>query len=333
MYSSRLLIVAIHHFPVFEILSEGPMTSEKLREIIGLAERPAMVLFPALCAMGMLARDPAGLLSLTDMGRYLTTTSAPNLLGYTALEKDDPGVVEMAHRLRNDGPEDLSAGISYVKEGDTPSPMDDPEQSRYFTLALSGRAQLLSPLVAEKMSRRQGHLLDVAGGTGLFAYEWLLLNPNATATVYDRPEVLKVAAEFLDQFSRSGKRGAENVKERVTLQPGDMLSDPLPPADLLLAASLFHDWPGDTCQHLARRFATALRPGGELWAHDAFLHDSLDGPLTVTDYSAQLFWGTKGRAYSRLEYQSWFVKAGLQPCDEYYPTQMDYGLIRAVKPV
>ena len=211
--------------------------------------------------------------------------------------------------------------------------MDDPEQSRYFTLALSGRAQILSPLVAEKMSRRQGHLLDVAGGTGLFAYEWLLLNPHATATVYDRPEVLKVAAEFLDQFSRSGRSGAESVKARVTLQPGDMLSDPLPPADLLLSASLFHDWPAHICERLAQRFAAAIQPGGELWAHDAFLNNTLDGPLAVTDYSAQLFWGTKGRAYSRLEYRNWLTKAGLHPTDEYYATQMDYGLIRAAKPV
>jgi hypothetical protein len=172
----------------------------------------------------------------------------------------------------------------------------------------------------------------VAGGTGLFAYEWLLANPRATATVFDRPEVLKVAAEFLAEFAASGREGAEGVRARVTLLPGNMLEDELPRADLLLAASLFHDWPTETCERLARRFADALNAGGELWVHDAFLDDSLDGPLAVTDYSAQLFWVTKGRAYSRAEYRGWLKEAGLVPTGTSPATSLDYALISARKP-
>ncbi|MBC7923043.1 MAG: methyltransferase, partial [Ferruginibacter sp.] len=179
---------------------------------------------------------------------------------------------------------------------------------------------------------RAGHLLDVAGGTGLFAYEWLLANPESTATVVDRPSVLAVAAEFLDAFCGGERAGARGVKERVELRPGDMLADELPRADVVLAASLFHDWPTETCDRLAHRFAEALRPGGELWVHDAFLNDDLDGPLAVTDYSAQLFWVTKGRAYSRREYRRWLSGAGLVTTEDYFSTGMDYGLIWARKP-
>jgi len=290
-----------------------------------------MVLFPALCAMGMLEYTSDGLLQLTAIGRHLTSTVSPTLTGYTGLEKDDAGVVEMVARLRNDGPVAIDQGIAYVKEGEEPSPMDDPAAARLLTLALAGRAQALSPIVAQNMPKHTGHLLDVAGGTGYFTYEWLLANPHATATVFDRAQVLVVAAELLDAFCQSGRPGAQAVRERVTLQPGDMLTDTLPKTDLLLAASLFHDWPADTCQVLANRFADALTPNGELWVHDAFLTDELDGPLAVTDYSAQLFWVTKGRCYSRKEYRGWFQQAGLQTPDETIPTQMDYSLIWAKK--
>ena len=290
-----------------------------------------MVLFPALCAMGLVQYDAASRLFITELGHYLTQNHVPNLTGYTGLEKDDPGVVEMALRLKNDGPLDALAGISFVKEGEGPSPMDDPELARSLTLGLAGRARHLSPLVAANLSKRNGHLLDVAGGTGYYTYEWLLANPTSTGTILDRPAVLAVAAELLDQLIVSGRPGAESLKARVTFLPGDMLTDVLPQTDLLLAASLFHDWPTSTCQMLAHRFAAALRPGGELWAHDAFLNDTLDGPLAVTDYSAQLFWGTKGRCYSRAEYRSWFIEAGLEPTPDAIPTQMDYGLIWARK--
>lgn len=334
MYSSRLLIAAVHHLEVFEYLSHGPLSPADLRVRIGLRERPAMVLFPALCAMGMLEYDLTGKLQLTDVGTYLIRGSIPTLTDYVGLEKNDPGVVEMAERLRNDGPGQRAAvGTAYVKEGEGPSPMDDPQAARALTMALAGRAQRLAPIVAERLPKQSGHLLDMAGGTGYFTYEWLLLNPEATATVFDRPQVLGVAAELLDAFCLSGRPGAVNVRERVTFQPGDMLTDTLPPTDLLLAASLFHDWPLETCRILAARFAGVLRPGGELWIHDAFLNDALDGPLAVTDYSAQLFWVTKGRAYSRREYRELLRDVGLEPSPESFDTQMDYGLVWAKKEV
>lgn len=332
MYGSRLLVAAVHHLPVFDQLGNGALPLPELSQRLGLSERPAMVLFPALCAMGLLTYDEAGLLTITELGRYLTQSQTPNLTGYTGLEQDDAGVVEMAARLRNDGPLDAPEGISFVKEGEEPSPMDDPDLSRKFTLGLAGRARHLSPIVAANLTRREGHLLDVAGGTGFYTYEWLLANPTSTATILDRPAVLTVAGEILTEFSQSGRPGAEGLHERVRFQPGDMLTDDLPQTDMLLAASLFHDWPTPTCQQLAHRFASTLRAGGELWIHDAFLNDTLDGPLPVTDYSAQLFWGTKGRCYSRAEYRGWLAEAGLIPTNENIPTQLDYGLIWAKKP-
>nr|WP_240163746.1 methyltransferase [Spirosoma taeanense] len=332
MFGSRLLIAAVHHLRVFETLRIEPLSLAELRSRLQLSERPAMVLFPALCAMGLLAHDESERLFITELGRFLIHGQTPNLTGYTGLEQSDPGALEMAVRLKNDGPLDTTQGISFVKEGEGPSPMDDPGLARTLTLGLAGRARHLSPLVAANLSTRQGHLLDVAGGTGYYTYEWLLVNPESTATILDRPAVLTIAAELLDEFVQSGRPGAETIKGRVTFLPGDMLTDELPQTDLLLAASLFHDWPTPTCQQLAHHFAAALHPGGELWVHDAFLNDTLDGPLAVTDYSAQLFWNTKGRCYSRAEYRSWFTQAGLEPTQDAFPTQMDYGLIRARKP-
>ena len=332
MFGSRLLLTAIHHIPVFEELSAEPLSLTELRSRLHLNERPAMVLFPALCAMGLLAYDASGRLYITKLGQFVSAGHSPNLIGYTGLEKDDPGVIDMAELLKNDGPLDVHKGISFVKDAVTPSPMDDPELARTLTLGLAGRAQHLAPLVAAVLPESTGHLLDVAGGTGYYSYEWLLQNPDATATVFDRPAVLAVATELLDGFSQSRRVGAETVKERVTFLPGDMLTDNLPKTDILLAASLFHDWPTPTCIELASRFADALRPGGALWVHDSFLNDTLDGPMAVTDYSAQLFCVTKGRAYSRAEYRSWFAQVGLINRLTTVTTQMDYGLIWAEKP-
>ncbi|HEY0109253.1 MAG TPA: methyltransferase, partial [Fibrella sp.] len=79
MYGSRLLLAAVHHLHVFELLSTGPLSLAELSSRLGLAERPAMVLFPALCAMELLGYDEQGRLSLSPFGRYLTQEQTPNL--------------------------------------------------------------------------------------------------------------------------------------------------------------------------------------------------------------------------------------------------------------
>ena len=328
---SQLLVAATHYIPVFEALSKEALSIQELQERLQLKDRSAMVLFPALCAMGLLEYDAAGKLKLTEIGKYLTTANAANLLGYAGLEKDDPGVIKMAEWLKNDAPEDTQQGFSYVKDEEAPSPMDEAETAQFFTMALASRAKFLSPIVADKITKHPGLLLDVAGGTGYYTYEWLRANPTSQAIVFDRPEVLKVAAELFEEFCQDYPIEATSIKNRLTFMPGDMLTDELPEADVLLAASLFHDWPAETCKKLAVKFAKSLNTGGSLWVHDAFLNDTLDGPLAVTDYSAMLFLGTKGRCYSRKEYRSWFTKAGLVPTIDEIPTLMDYGLIAAIK--
>ena len=331
--SSQLLVAAVHHLNVLEELTDGPLSIIELQQKLNLKERPAMVLLPALCAMEILEFNAERQLQLTELGKYLTSSYPVNLIGYSGLEKHDPGVLKLVQWLRNDGPENISEGLSYVKDDESASPMDDPHAARFFTMALAGRARYLAPIVAEKISKGNGHLLDVAGGTGYYTYEWLLANPGSRATVFDRPEVLKTAAELLDDFCNSRGNGVEDLKDRVRFEPGDMLTGNLPQTDILLAASLFHDWPTETCELLAKKFAAALKPGGVIWIHDAFLNDTLDGPIAVTDYSTMLFLATKGRAYSKKEYRQWLSEAGLQPAGEYVPTLMDYGLISASKPL
>lgn len=328
--SSQLLVVAVNHLQIFEILAASPRLPADLRKITGLKERPAMVLFPALCAMELLKQDNDGFFSVTDLGKFLTNSTYGNLVGYTGLDKEDAGVLQMLNCLLNDGPENGNSGMSYVMEADVPSPMDEPAAARFFTTALAGRARYLSPLVAAAMPGDNLHLLDVAGGTGYYTFEWLRLNAAGTATIMDRPEVLSVAREFLQQWIQQNP-GHANVAERISWLGADMLTEDFPRADLILAASMFHDWPDDTCEMLANKISKALLPGGEAWIHDAFLNDTMDGPLAVTDYSAMLFLATRGRCYSRAEMRRWLAKAGLINTDLIVPTLLDYSLINAKK--
>ena len=201
--------------------------------------------------------------------------------------------------------------------------MDREESARFLTLALAGRAKNVAPILAE--SRPLNHaktLLDVGGGTGIYSIAYLEANPNLRAIVWDRPEVLKIAAELAE---------SHGVSHRIDLKPGDMFADPVPAgADVILLSNILHDWDVPECRSLVNRLSQALPPGGSLLIHDAFLDDDLSGPLAVAAYSIALFSITEGRAYSAREYREWLLEAGLTP-GEVVPTLVNCGVLAATK--
>ena len=67
-------------------------------------------------------------------------------------------------------------------------------------MALAGRARNVAPSLADRIPMREGTLLDVGGGTGIYSFAILQRNPQLRAIVYDRPEVLKVAGELAQEY-------------------------------------------------------------------------------------------------------------------------------------
>ena len=213
-------------------------------------------------------------------------------------------------------------GAAFIYRAGLGSAMEKEAAARRLTLALAGRSRNIAPVLAERLpldgARR---LLDVGGGTGLDSIAWLQRHRHLHAVVWDRPQVLKVAAELA---------AAHGVADRLECVPGDMFTDPVPArADVVLLSNVLHDWDVPECRRLIERCAAGLSSGGRLLIHDVFLHDALDGPLPVALYSAALFCLTEGRAYSAAEYRSWLAEAGLTP-GPVVPTLIHCGVLPAI---
>ena len=246
---------------------------------------------------------------------------------YLKLAAQSPGVLEMVRRLRTNRPagtDDGGAGAAFIFRDGMESAMKSQNSARDFTLALAGRAKNVAPVLARKLDMsRARRILDVAGGTGIYAFALLRANPNLRAVVFDRPEVLKVAAEFAQSLG---------VTDRTEWVAGDMFADPLPNGcDAILLSNVLHDWDLPECGRILGRCAAALPPGGRLLIHDVLLNDDLDGPLPSALYSAALFTFCEGRAYSGAEYRAMLLEAGLMPTPGVIPTLIHCGVIEGVK--
>ena len=296
-YGTELLVAAAVHLKVFERLARGPMFHDDLRRELGLASRPATVLFTALRAMGLIV-EAWGNLELSALAKDHLVAGQPfDVSDYLGLAAQSPGVLEMLERLKTNKPASAAKeGAAFIFREGIDSAMELEASARRLTLSLAGRAKNVAPHLAAKVPLEGAkHLLDVGRGTGIYSIALLQKHPQLTATILDGPEVLKVTTEMA---------AAYGVADRLTCLAGDMFKDSLPSCDAVLLSNVLHDWDVPQCRDLLRRSAAVLPAGGKLLIHDVFLADTLDGPLPIALYSAALFTLTEGRAYSAAEYRA-----------------------------
>ena len=91
--------------------------------------------------------------------------------------------------------------------------MLDPAFAAGFTAAMDSRGLFLGPAAARALDLgRHRALLDIAGGSGIYACAFVDQHPHLTATVFERPPVDAVAARAV------ADRG---FADRVAVQDGD----------------------------------------------------------------------------------------------------------------
>lgn len=325
-YGSELLTAATAHFGLFEMLADAPLAAGDLRERLELEQRPFVVLTCAMRAMKLLTVDEDEQFNLTELAREHLLPGGDFFVGdYLGLAAESPGVVEMVERLKTNRPAGAAddAGTAFIYREGTESAMEREATARHLTLSLAGRAKNVAPVLATNYPLDHAkRLVDVGGGSGIYAIAWLRQHPDLRAIVFDRPEVLKVADEFARDYG---------VSDRLELVAGDMFTDPLPTGgDVLLLSNILHDWDLPECNTLVARCAESLAPGGQLLIHDVFLNDEFDGPLPIALYSAALFTLTEGRAYSAAEFREMLTTAGLE-AGEIVPTLVHCGVLPGVK--
>lgn len=325
-YATELLTAAVAHFRLFEAIGTGRVPATELQAKLQLAKRPFLVLTTALRAMQLLDVVD-GRYQLTALARDHLLPASPHYVGdYIGLAAASPGVKEMVERLRTNRPANAAAdagGAAFIYREGLESAMEREASARHLTLALAGRAHNVAPHLARAVNLSTAKcVLDVGGGTGLYSIALLQQHKHLRGIVFDRPEVLKIAAEFAAKYG---------VGDRLSLIPGDMFADELPTgADVILLSNILHDWDEPQCAELVARCAKALPASGRLLIHDVFLNDDLAGPLPIALYSAALFTLTEGRAYAAAEYRAWLSAAGLQ-VEAVQPTLIHCGVLAGVK--
>jgi hypothetical protein len=325
LYAVDLLTAAITEFDFFTWLAAHPSDLPAICRHFGTAARPTDVMLTLFTANAFLRRtdaSPAAVFHVTDLAREHLTATSPFFLGpYYAALKERPVVRDFIAILRTDRPANWG---SYQTEKTWTEAMLTDAFATTFTAAMDCRGFTLGPALARHLPvAGRTRLLDIAGGSGIYACTLAAHHPQLTATVFERPPVDGIARRMIE------KRGCS---ARVAVVAGDMFADPLPAGhDVHLFSNVLHDWDVPKVLQLLAASFTALPPGGLLAIHDAHLNADKTGPLPVAAYSALLMSVTEGKCYATSELEALLTGIGFRDFT-FAETAADRSLFTAVKP-
>ncbi len=184
---------------------------------------------------------------------------------------------------------------------------DDPDDRRSFTWAMHQRSLPNAKQVAAQFNlSKVGSLLDVGGGPGTYALEFLKKNPKLHAGVWDREAALEVAQTIAKPL-RHGKR--------LSYYPGDLFADDIPGKfDVIWLSNVLHIFSPNENKTLFRKLKRALNPGGRILIQDTFLMEKPGFDKEETNLFAvtMLLYTPTGNTYSAKDVQKWLKACGLK---------------------
>lgn len=300
LYAEDLLIVGLVHLDLFTRLAAEPTGTEGLCALHGLKLRPAGVMVTLFRAMGLI-EGTCDRWEPTPVAReHLVRGSAWYIGPYYASLAERPVAADLLRVLQTDRPANWGSQSGQV---DWHRAMERPDFAQSFTEAMDCRGVFLAQALAKGMPwNRFRRLLDVAGGSGIYACSFCAHAPRLTATVLEKSPVDRIALEAIR---------ARGFQDRVSVVAGDMFAEDWPGGhDLHLFSNVLHDWDVPEVRMLLRRSHEALPAGGAVLVHDAFLDRDLAGPLHVAEYSVMLMHATQGRCYGIGEMEDLLAEVG-----------------------
>ena len=290
----RILATALD-LDIFTTMGSRWWTPKALAKTLRANERGIEIVLRNLETTGLLTKR-GQTFGVGTLGRTVLNKHSPQYQGayLDLLHHQWENWANLTHSVR--------AGKPLENEGP-----DDPEYRRSFTWAMHQRSLKSAKQVAAQLNLKTvSSLLDVGGGPGTYALEFLAKNPKLEAGIWDREPALEVAKTIAKPL-RHGKR--------LSFYPGDLFKSPVPGKfDIMWMSNVLHIFSPKENTALFRKMKRALNPGGRILIQDTFLMDKPGFDTVETNLFAvtMLLYTPTGNTYSANEVQRWLKTCGFQ---------------------
>jgi hypothetical protein len=321
IYAAELLAAAVTGLDFFSWLAKSPANEKTICAALGLAERPVDVMLTLFSAMRLVEKS-GDTFRVAENAREFLVHDSPWFLGpYYSSFAEHPMCRDLLDVLRSGKP---AGWASRKDQKPWAQAMEGDAFARQFTKIMDSLGAYLGRLLAPQLDlKNHRRLLDVAGGSGIYACSIAAVHSHMKATVFEKLPVDRIARECI------AERGCA---ERVDVAAGDIFADALPEnCDVHLWSNVLHDWDKPAVETLLKKSFAALPPDGMIAIHDSHINREKTGPLAVAAFSVLLMASTEGKCYSISEMENLLGAAGFASVD-YRETAADRSVITARKP-
>jgi 3-hydroxy-5-methyl-1-naphthoate 3-O-methyltransferase len=306
----------------FVALSGKALTTEALATKLDVDARALAIHLGVLAGLGLVERRE-GKWRATALSRTWLHPEGEGYFGplFDGYRQSQPLHEQMKATLKTGGrAESHRSALAEWERGELPQDMADMITAFMNSHSIaSSKANAMQPVFGGVKS-----LLDVGGGSGIFAIEAARACPGLRTTVMEIETVANAAQRYID---------TSDVSDRVATQVVDMFREDWPTGyDAHFFSNIFHDWSDDTCRLLAGKSFAALPSGGTIMLHEMLMNDDGCGPLTTACFSMLMLLGTKGRQYGLPELRGFLEGAGFVDVESARTGGGYYSLITARKP-
>ncbi len=277
-FQPACILLAAAELDVFGTLADGPLTCDAIALALCADVRGMTMLLDALSAMGLLVKNDR---------QYAMAPGASEVLTKTGSNTELPMLQHLANCLRS-----WAQLAVIVKTGALPARQPSIRGAAGDTESFIEAMEVVSKHAAPPLVEAIGppafkHLLDVGGGPGTWTAAFLQAAPGTTATLYDLPDVLPIAARHMDQAGLS---------DRVTLVEGNFYEDPTLPegADLAWVSAIVHMNSRQQNRDLLTKVHSALAVGGKVLIRDIVMDQSRTHPPGGALFAINMLVNTPG---------------------------------------
>jgi ubiquinone/menaquinone biosynthesis C-methylase UbiE len=292
---SRIILSAFE-LGIFSILSDKSLTSKAIAESLKINTRSADRFLNALVSIGLMNKADGKFSNTAFSSKYLVKGEPAYMAGLS----------HQIHLWRTWSTltDAVRAGTSVAVE-DSISERGD-EWLTAFIAAMHARAVPQSKEVADVMDfSRSTSILDIGGGSGAFAFEFIKRCKDARAVIFDLPAVVPITEKYILQA---------DLTSSVKTHAGDYITDDFGSGyDLIFVSAVIHINSPDENAMLIHKCFRAMKPGGQLVILDHIMNEDRTKPFVGTIFALNMLVGTKhGDTYTENEVRYWMQDAGFK---------------------
>jgi O-methyltransferase domain/Dimerisation domain len=299
---------------LFSLLAKGVRGFKEICERTDLNYRGADALLGVLAALKLLHRRAGGIFELSEIAREYLLKQSCYYAGPSLLVNCNAPIPTAYVRTRSGSP----------PAPDRPQLMFGAQQ----TLENQHARNFAPAVAAVRAGHFKGtrHVVDIGGGSGVFAIPLATDYPEMRITLAELPEAIESCRQLMTRFL---------VGDRIELLAMDVFMTPwpVPECDGILFGNMFHGFRDALCRIFARESFNHLVPGGCIWLHEMLWYPDRAGPLKTALWNASMRRDSigDGRQRTAKECIELLESAGFVDPRE-VPTSGGFSLISARKP-